>query len=776
MLDIYLEGWQRPGIGQLCLTMYSCAVMFVVRYCKLRNYNLILVKTEGPSDNCDIIVSECCISERSSLTNTNAMGLPSDVASCRLPVVKGHTDNTIRSGLCSSVRYIALQAHQSSPTEHFDEILGFRGGTLKSCAEVSSWTRLCEVEIPGAVCGVQKTLKYSSEARSCESLVFPSEIERLEKHLRTPVLLHNDDKKKGEVLSALRKRFTKSSLSHLLQGKLECENMTDHVMKILQQDIWKEHCVTKFQILKKFEGIDTVIPGKKKHKKKRKGKRKERLELLKTAAGNNVVLGAVDDSERSEESGRGQNCELQAKNSCDGSPPCPDSDTTITKTIKALDTLVTNGLSIDSEEASIGIQHPAAQSCEKDVSLHVDTSGNQSDVLSHLVRFIHSLEAADVHLDHCYVEGIKLTLADLLLFVFIHFFLVSVQSSGFSVQKCCPAILQWYSHMTSLPRVRAVAEDCGMAVLHVSHQSNSILVKEMTVVLSDDTNTLDMETTLSHHSKGHCRPLKPDVANALQKVQSANISPRVGEHPCGEDIHLDWLAFPKEVYPFNDSLPKSKVQSKCEQLENLVSAVVKIAQPGHVIVDFCSGGGHLGIVIAYLLPDCANMVYLIENKEESCHESKEEVDDLRLNNVILFQCNMDYFNGQFDIGVCLHGCGVATDMVLQKCLDNQAAFVVCPCCYGKVQNTHNITYPRSDRFREAGLTAKEYIILGHAADQTEVGIELEEQGKHCSNLVDTDRGLLFQQHGYSVTLCSLQPVTCTTKNNLLIGVPPGKSR
>jgi 16S rRNA G1207 methylase RsmC len=38
------------------------------------------------------------------------------------------------------------------------------------------------------------------------------------------------------------------------------------------------------------------------------------------------------------------------------------------------------------------------------------------------------------------------------------------------------------------------------------------------------------------------------------------------------------------------------------QLENMAAAVAKLAKPGDTIVDFCSGGGHLGIVLAYLIP------------------------------------------------------------------------------------------------------------------------------------------------------------------------------
>ena len=51
---------------------------------------------------------------------------------------------------------------------------------------------------------------------------------------------------------------------------------------------------------------------------------------------------------------------------------------------------------------------------------------------------------------------------------------------------------------------------------------------------------------------------------------------------------------------------------------------------------------------------------------------------------------MDYFNGAFDIGVSLHACGVATDLVIQKCIQNSASFVSCPCCYGEFLHFENI--------------------------------------------------------------------------------------
>lgn len=37
-------------------------------------------------------------------------------------------------------------------------------------------------------------------------------------------------------------------------------------------------------------------------------------------------------------------------------------------------------------------------------------------------------------------------------------------------------------------------------------------------------------------------------------------------------------------------LPKKRHQRKCEQLENLATAVLEVHRPADIIVDFCSGG------------------------------------------------------------------------------------------------------------------------------------------------------------------------------------------
>ena len=47
-----------------------------------------------------------------------------------------------------------------------------------------------------------------------------------------------------------------------------------------------------------------------------------------------------------------------------------------------------------------------------------------------------------------------------------------------------------------------------------------------------------------------------------------------------------------------------RAKRKRDQVQNIVFAVRKVVKPGDRIVDFCAGGGHVAIVLAYFLPSC----------------------------------------------------------------------------------------------------------------------------------------------------------------------------
>jgi hypothetical protein len=66
---------------------------------------------------------------------------------------------------------------------------------------------------------------------------------------------------------------------------------------------------------------------------------------------------------------------------------------------------------------------------------------------------------------------------------------------------------------------------------------------------------------------------------------------------------FDWSSIPRDVHPMGGELPLDRIEKKCDQLENMAAAVKLLAKEGDTIVDFCSGGGHLGIILAYLMPN-----------------------------------------------------------------------------------------------------------------------------------------------------------------------------
>jgi len=234
---------------------------------------------------------------------------------------------------------------------------------------------------------------------------------------------------------------------------------------------------------------------------------------------------------------------------------------------------------------------------------------------------------------------------------------------------------------------------------------------------------------------------------------------------------ISWSEAPKEVDPLNGQLGSARALRKRQQIENMISLVLPIVGSGKKIVEFCAGGGHLGIVLAFLRPDCH--VILVENKEESISRAQSRIQSLNLTNVTLYLSNVEHFRGDFDVGLALHACGSATDMVLTKCRVANASFVISPCCYGGIKASKSLQYPASKRYSISGISESEFTILSHSADQTnsDYGSEYNRQGKQCMLYVDYDRVLSMEEEerGYTTKVCSMFPESCSPKNNIIVG-------
>jgi len=355
---------------------------------------------------------------------------------------------------------------------------------------------------------------------------------------------------------------------------------------------------------------------------------------------------------------------------------------------------------------------------------------------------------------HVYAEGAELLLSDILLYPVFHLINRQTDLLDTSSTPPLPNITTWFervsqtgagSVMDSLLDEVEGAEKLHLVEVDIPAVAQHSLYKSDPQRDSGKVFTKQMEVD---------RGLSWWLESGIESAQ------------CGEGLYLpkfSWSALPSIVQPGAGSLPLSRTARKAGQLESLAAPLVDLVSDGDIVVDFCAGGGHLGLLLAHLLPQAT--LHMVENKEESLARARARGLAMEGTNTWFFQSNLDYYQGEFQVGCSLHACGLATDLVMAKCTEQRAAFVCCPCCYGGVTATSSLSYPRSQQF--SSLPYSDYLSLGHAADQTEAGSAKLEQGRLCMDLVDTDRVLAARDCGYTVTLSKLTPQDCTPKNNLL---------
>ncbi|XP_040893185.1 glutathione S-transferase C-terminal domain-containing protein [Toxotes jaculatrix] len=370
-------------------------------------------------------------------------------------------------------------------------------------------------------------------------------------------------------------------------------------------------------------------------------------------------------------------------------------------------------------------------------------------------------------LEHVFAEGLYFTLTDVVLLPCIYQYLCSLQAHSASTLHRLPHLLRWYSRVQEVPGVIWAAKACGMVLSVLQVPTSRLpgpLAEDNPTSLKEQEEIQEMTTQLPF--VGGPRP-------TMTKLKENGIEAVFAPHPCPAWT-LPWDSLPGAINPTEGKMSNIRAVRKRQQLNNLVAMVTELARPGYTVVDFCSGTGHVGIALAHTLPDC--QIILIENKEESLVRAQSRSAELGLKNIGFIQANLDYFTGPFHIGVALHACGVATDMVMEHCIQAGAAFVISPCCYGFIQNAVKFTFPKSKKFQET-LTYKEHMILCRFADQTAVQLPPERRliGKQCMGLVDLDRSWAAETHGYLVRVMTMEPESCSPKNNMLVGRPPQKS-
>lgn len=234
------------------------------------------------------------------------------------------------------------------------------------------------------------------------------------------------------------------------------------------------------------------------------------------------------------------------------------------------------------------------------------------------------------------------------------------------------------------------------------------------------------------------------------------------------------------------------------------------------IVDFCGGTGHLALPLALLLPQCDvvivdlkaaslnfvhqkarqrakgdsrddSTIYAVYNvgKDVTQHDHiKRQCDGIP--NLYTFHGSIEKYSEGFDVGVALHACGEASDIVLRTCGAAKANFVVSSCCVGKLnrnvlnpyiyhataENDATISYPQSCVFSNL-LTSKQWDVLAKAADYSdlsELRTARNATRRTAKSLLETDRLLYMkEQYGYQTCLSRMDPWESSPKNDILMG-------
>ncbi|KFP30070.1 Glutathione S-transferase C-terminal domain-containing protein, partial [Colius striatus] len=171
--------------------LHTSISLFLLSYCDCKLFKIFLVPTGEDADA--HFVTENLRGDLE-IHLISRRQLPVVVQSCCLPAVVVKDGKFCRAGLSVVLRHIIQKTYESDPSKKgVLELLGFKKTCLKACAEVSQWTRLCEINIPLAVEGF-----LTASPEHCQTI--PPDILQLERKLGEPVRVHNDDKIRRQKL------------------------------------------------------------------------------------------------------------------------------------------------------------------------------------------------------------------------------------------------------------------------------------------------------------------------------------------------------------------------------------------------------------------------------------------------------------------------------------------------------------------------------------------------------------------------------------------------
>ena len=247
-----------------------------------------------------------------------------------------------------------------------------------------------------------------------------------------------------------------------------------------------------------------------------------------------------------------------------------------------------------------------------------------------------------------------------------------------------------------------------------------------------------------------------------------------------EDI---WHNVPAELRPGGEracAVPASRAARKRLQLENVLAVALAIVPPANgICVDFCSGAGHAGLLIAWALP--TSKVVLVDCNEVALSIAAKRAAGAGLSNVFCVVADVKKMTmadvlaalppmhphgasaasksaceETVDLGIALHACGAATDGAQSCCVESRCPFLLIPCCVGRL--SHAAGKAATAEASKANTVA----IAAAAAALEEAGLPAEESNYPKSSAV---RGVMSSDE-YD-TVARAADFALTVNNRLL---------
>ena len=402
-----------------------------------------------------------------------------------------------------------------------------------------------------------------------------------------------------------------------------------------------------------------------------------------------------------------------------------------------------------------------------------------------------------------------ITMADTLVYALVYKLFSSNEIDQNAYENTIPQVIHWYQRMqqlllkTLLPSQQStITIQCHRSISVQHHMpvgcmqpvvlewcelASFKLLKEQEQKEKESAPVRKWDKGGQNHlrSKGKSKRVQSALVDVQLKLETSDLFLKC--IPCALNTNTvtkccDWNILPFSVDPKSMMTGKDqrgrdasvKINKKRAQVQSMLSIILPLIKDGDVAVEFAAGSGYIGLVLAALRPK-VKVILMDQNPVSMQYAQSRAIKGNLLNVECVVGDIRDFVvEGGYQIGFALHACGAASDYCLDHCIQNNAAYVLAPCCAGFMQNTllskegETTTVPTSSIVRKAGITRDEYILLTAGADHSNHP-EQAGNGRKAMAVLDFDRNMRAEElKGYTTKYYQMVP-NSGAKNQILVG-------